>query len=347
MTIKYTVKWKKTNFSDIIDVRSPAEYKEDHIPGSINLPVLNNEQRVIIGTIYKKESPFKAKKIGASLISNNISKHLKKVLISKPGNWKPLIYCWRGGQRSKAIATVLSEIGWQTTLLKGGYKTYRSSINNEINKLTKKSKFIVIKGPTGCAKTKILEQLKKQGLSVLNLEELASHKGSLLGDIPNKMQPSQKLFESKIYSDLNNIKDRKKIFIEAESSKIGNLFLPQIVLNKIKTSPAIEIYASVDQRVKFLLKDYSQYIREKSSFLELFKHAKNKVNSKNIEKWVELHNNKNWYKLAQYLIVEYYDPLYSHNLNKKNNKVINKYNLSSLTNKSLKKFCIRLESTLK
>ena len=347
MTIKYTVKWKKTNFSDIIDVRSPAEFKEDHISGSINLPVLNNEQRVDIGTIYKKESPFKAKKIGASLVSNNISKHLKKVLISKPGNWKPLIYCWRGGQRSKAFATVLSEIGWQVTILKGGYKTYRSAINNEINKLTKTSRFIVLKGPTGCAKTKILELLKKQGLSVLNLEELASHKGSLLGEIPNKKQPSQKLFESKIFASLNDLKNKKKVFIESESSKIGNLFLPQIVLNKIKTSQAIEINANLDQRIKFLLNDYSKYIREENSFLELFKHAKNKVSLKTINNWLKLYKNKNWYKLAHYLIVDYYDPLYTHNLNKKNNKIISKYVLSSLTNKSLKKFCIELESKLK
>ena len=346
MTIKYTVKWKKTNFSDIIDVRSPAEFKEDHISGSINLPVLNNKQRVDIGKIYKKESPFKAKKIGASLVSNNISKHLKKVLINKPGNWKPLIYCWRGGQRSKAFATVLSEIGWQVTILKGGYKTYRSSINNEINKLTKTSRFIVLKGPTGCAKTKILELLKKQGLSVLNLERLASHKGSLLGDIPNKKQPSQKMFESKIFSSLNNLKNKNKIFIESESSKIGNLFLPQIVLNKIKTSQAIEINANLDERIKFLLNDYSKYIREENSFLELFKHAKNKVSSKTINNWLKLYKNKNWYKLAHYLIVDYYDPLYKHNLNKKSNKIISTYDLSSLTNKSLKKFCIELKNNL-
>ena len=182
---------------------------------------------------------------------------------------------------------------------------------------------------------------------MLNLEELASHKGSLLGNIPNKKQPSQKLFESKIFESLNDIKNKKKIFIESESSKIGNLFLPQIVLNKIKTSQAIEIHANLDQRIKFLLHDYSKYIVEDSSFLELFKHAKNKVNSKIINNWIKLYKNKNWYKLAHFLIVDYYDPLYTHNLNKKNNQIIKKYNLLSLTNKSLKKFCIELESNFK
>ena len=347
MPIKYTSKWNGRYYNDIIDVRTPSEYNDDHIPDSINLPVLDNKQRIVIGSIYKKESPFKAKKLGASLIANNISKHLKNKLINKPGQWKPLIYCWRGGLRSKAMATIFSDIGWQVTVLKGGYKTYRSSINTEIDKLIKESKFIVIKGPTGCAKTKILELLKKQGLSILNLEELASHKGSLLGNIPYKLQPTQKLFESNIYLDLKKIKNKKLIFIESESSKIGNLFLPQTILNKIKTSPAIEIYANIDQRVKFLLKDYKNYIKENNSFIELFKHAKNKVSKKTLKKWVNFYNNKDWYNLAYYLIIEYYDPHYTHNLNTKKNRIINTYNLLSLSTKNLKVFCANLERSLK
>ena len=142
MPVKYTVKWNNNIYDNIIDVRTPAEYKEDHIPGSINLPVLNNKQRIVIGTIYKKENPFKAKKIGAAFVAQNISMHLKKKLINMPGNWKPLIYCWRGGQRSKSMATILSEIGWQVTILKGGYKTYRSNVNIEISRLTRSANFI-------------------------------------------------------------------------------------------------------------------------------------------------------------------------------------------------------------
>ena len=163
MPIKYISNWELKSFDDIIDVRSPNEYQEDHIPNSTNFPVLNDLERKEIGIIYKNKNAFTAKKIGASLVSANIAVHIKKKLLTKPGSWKVLIYCWRGGQRSKSFATVLSEIGWQVYVLKGGYKTYRSSINKKICTLTKKNKFIIIRGPTGCAKTRILQRLKEIG----------------------------------------------------------------------------------------------------------------------------------------------------------------------------------------
>ena len=175
MPIKYIRNWELKSFDDIIDVRSPNEYQEDHIPNSTNLPVLNNLERKEIGTIYKNKSAFIAKKIGASLVSANIAYHIKKNLLTKPGNWKVLIYCWRGGQRSKSFATVLSEIGWQVYVLKGGYKTYRSSINKKIYTITKKRKFMIIRGPTGCAKTRILQRLKKIGVYTIDLEGIAKH----------------------------------------------------------------------------------------------------------------------------------------------------------------------------
>jgi len=140
MPINYITNWEAKSFDDILDVRSPLEYKEDHIPYSKNLPVLNDIQRKKVGIIYKNESAFIAKKIGAAFVSANISRHIKKKLLSKPGDWKVLIYCWRGGQRSKSFATVLSEIGWKVYVLKGGYKNYRASINKKINILVKKKK---------------------------------------------------------------------------------------------------------------------------------------------------------------------------------------------------------------
>ena len=339
MPIKYIRNWELKSFDDIIDVRSPSEYQEDHVPNSINLPVLNNIERKKIGTIYKNKSAFIAKKIGASLVSANIAAHIKKNLLTKPGNWKVLIYCWRGGQRSKSFATVLSEIGWQVYVLKGGYKTYRSSINKKIYTITKKRKFMIIRGPTGCAKTRILQRLKKIGANIIDLEGIAKHKGSLLGSNPNMSQPSQKLFESQIYIELKKIKEKKLIFIESESSKIGNLFLPSILLSKIKTSPAIEINSTINSRVNFLLKDYKNYINKKNSFSELFTHAKSKLGNKIVAKWQQSYKKKEWKDLAFYLITEYYDPLYSHNLKNKNNKVINKYHLKSLTNRSISDFC--------
>ena len=346
MSIKYISNWELKSFDDIIDVRSPIEFEEDHLPNSINLPVLNDLERKKIGLIYKSKSAFTAKKIGASLVSTNIATHINKTLLDKPGNWKVLLYCWRGGQRSKSFATVLSEIGWQVCVLKGGYKTYRSSINKKIISLIRRNKFIIIRGPTGCAKTKILHQLKKIGANTIDLEGIAKHKGSLLGSIPNVNQPSQKLFESLIYIELKKIRDKTPIFIESESSKIGNLFLPSGILQKIKTSPSIEINSTINSRVNFLLKDYKAYINKKNSFLELFIHAKSRLGDKKIAKWKLNHRKKKWKELAFLLITEYYDSLYSHNLKNKKNKIIRSYYLKTLSTKSINIFCEKLKKDL-
>ena len=339
MPIKYICNWELKSFDDIIDVRSPNEYQEDHIPNSTNLPVLNNLERKEIGTIYKNKSAFIAKKIGASLVSANIANHIKKNLLTKPGNWKVLIYCWRGGQRSKSFATVLSEIGWQVYVLKGGYKTYRSSINKKIYTITKKRKFMIIRGPTGCAKTRILQRLKKIGANTIDLEGIAKHKGSLLGSNPNVNQPSQKLFESQIYIELKKIKEKKLIFIESESSKIGNLYLPSTIISKIEKSPSIEINTDIKSRVSYLIKDYKSFIKTKDSFNKLFAYANVKLGKDIVTAWKVNYNSKDWKKLAYQLIVEYYDPLYNHKKNNRINSIIDKYNLSNLENNTLNKFC--------
>ena len=347
MPIKYIKKWECYKFDDFIDVRSPLEYKEDHIPNSINLPVLNDIQREKIGTIYKKDNAFKARKLGAALVSKNISNHLKKYLLDKPGNWKPLIYCWRGGQRSKSMATVLEAIGWQVYVLQGGYKTYRVQVNSKISKICKKIKFIVIKGPTGTGKTRILSRLKKMGISTLDLEGIANHKGSLLGSIPNKKQPSQKLFESLIYLNLKNLLIKNPVFIEAESSKVGNLYLPKAILNGIKNQPMIIIEANIKERIKFLVNDYKQYVIQENSFKDLFIHAERKIGFKAISEWKKLYTKKNWKKLALLLITEYYDPMYSHNFKITKNKVLKSYKLSKLDTKHINIFCNKLKNDLK
>ena len=143
MPIRYITNWRSKKFSEIIDVRSPEEYNEDHIPSAINLPVLNNNERTKIGSIYNKKNSFVAKKLGASLISKNIGNHIKENFLDKPGNWKPLIYCWRGGQRSKSLAIILSEIGWEVFVIKNGYKRYRNFINENLNKETSLLKFSI------------------------------------------------------------------------------------------------------------------------------------------------------------------------------------------------------------
>ncbi len=339
MPIKYITKWNTSKINQIIDVRSPSEFKEDHIPGSINLPVLNDKERKLVGTIYKNESPFKAKKIGASLISKNISIYINNKFINNPGSWKPLIYCWRGGQRSKSIAITLSEIGWEIFVLRGGYKTYRKTLNNSLNKVVNNYKFIVLRGKTGTAKTIIIKNLKLKGAAAIDLENIAKHKGSLLGKHPKIKQPTQKFFESLLFYEFYNLKKNKPIFIESESSKIGNLFLPSALISKIENSSCIDIETTVEARSSFLIKDYSKFILDKNSFDELFTYARTKLGRKVVNEWKVQHKKENWRELAIKLIKEYYDPLYSHKKNQKKNKVLEIIKLSNLNKPSINKLC--------
>ncbi len=200
----------------------------------------------------------------------------------------------------------------------------------------------MLRGKTGTAKTKIIETIINKGGSGLNLENLAKHKGSLLGKYPTCAQPSQKLFESLIYFELKKLKKNKPVFIESESSKIGNLYLPSNLLYKIENSPCIDIESSIDARSSYLVKDYSKFILKKNSFNELFLYASSKLGKEIVDKWKKNYNKKNWKKLASQLIVEYYDPLYSHKKDQKKNSIIESYNFKTLNQASINNFCLYL-----
>lgn len=192
----------RPRFDAVIDVRSPSEFADDHIPGAINLPVLSDDERARVGTIYKQVNPFEARKIGAALISRNIARHLEEHFASKPKGYRPLVYCWRGGQRSGSLAIILSQIGFRTHVLAGGYKTYRREVMDGLRQLAPTFTYRVLAGRTGSGKTRVLRELAAFGGQVLDLEELAAHRGSLLGSEPDRRQPAQRLFESLLYERL-------------------------------------------------------------------------------------------------------------------------------------------------
>ena len=330
-------KWENKTFDTIIDVRSPLEYQEDHIIGSINCPVLYDQERIIVGTIYKKESTFRAKIIGSSLTARNIAKHIEEKFINQKGSWQPLIYCWRGGQRSKAFSLILSEVGWRTFQLEGGYKKYRNEVISFLNKVGSKLKIILISGKTGSAKTKILQNIKLQGGQILDLENLANHKGSLLGKIPDLKQPSQKLFESKLYHQIKQLDLRRNVYIEAESSKIGNIHIPKTLWAKMIVSPRIEIKADIELRSSFLLNDYKYMCENPELIKPIIYGLKNRLSKKLINDWMELITKKLWLDLTKSFLENHYDPSYSSNTIKNDRKVIKKIQAKSFSKEEINK----------
>ena len=333
---KVIKKWNNKKFDTIIDVRSPLEFAEDHIVGAINCPVLSDLERQKVGTIYKKESSFKAKIIGSSLTAKNIAFHIENNFMEKKGSWQPLIYCWRGGQRSKAFSIVLSEVGWRTNQLKGGYKEYRNQVINFLDNIGPKLKITLISGKTGSAKTKILKSIENEGGQILDLEGLANHKGSLLGKIPDLIQPSQKFFESLIFNKIQKLNLKDKIYIEAESSKIGNIHIPKSIWKKMIKSPRIEISANVELRAKFLVSDYDYMCNDPTLINPIIKGLKNRLGKKLFDEWTNLIDRKKWFDLTKSFLENHYDPSYSSNTIKNDRKVIKKITATSLNNSDIK-----------
>ena len=333
---KVIKKWNNKKFDTIIDVRSPLEFAEDHIVGAINCPVLSDLERQKVGTIYKKESSFKAKIIGSSLTAKNIAFHIENNFMEKKGSWQPLIYCWRGGQRSKAFSIVLSEVGWRTNQLKGGYKEYRNQVINFLDNIGPKLKITLISGKTGSAKTKILKSIENEGGQILDLEGLANHKGSLLGKIPDLIQPSQKFFESLIFNKIQKLNLKDKIYIEAESSKIGNIHIPKSIWKKMINSPRIEISANVELRAKFLVSDYDYMCNNPTLINPIIKGLKNRLSKKLFDEWTNLIDRKKWFDLTKSFLENHYDPSYSSNTIKNDRKVIKKITATSLNNSDIK-----------
>ena len=339
---KVIKKWNNKKFDTIIDVRSPLEFAEDHIVGAINCPVLSDLERQKVGTIYKKESSFKAKIIGSSLTAKNIAFHIENNFMEKKGSWQPLIYCWRGGQRSKAFSIVLSEVGWRTNQLKGGYKEYRNQVINFLDNIGPKLKITLISGKTGSAKTKILKSIENEGGQILDLEGLANHKGSLLGKIPDLIQPSQKFFESLIFNKIQKLNLKDKIYIEAESSKIGNIHIPKSIWKKMIKSPRIEISANVELRTKFLVSDYDYMCNDPTLINPIIKGLKNRLSKKLFDEWTNLIDRKKWFDLTKSFLENHYDPSYSSNTIKNDRKVIKKITATSLNNSDIKDIAIKI-----
>ena len=298
-------------FDAIIDVRSPSEFAEDHVPGAINLPVLDDAERAEIGTIYVQDSRFKARRRGAAMVARNVARHLETALSDRPGSFQPLVYCWRGGQRSNAMATILAQVGWRTALLDGGYRTYRRRVKQALYDEARPLDLVLIDGATGSGKTEILGRLAARGLQTLDLEGLAEHRGSLLGALPGRPQPSQKMFESRLLSALDALDPARPILVEAESSKIGERMIPPVLWRPMTEAPRIVLKVPPEARAHYLARLYADSVTDIDALEGLLLRLPGRHGRKTVAAWRALAEAGELETLAAELIAAHYDPAYA------------------------------------
>lgn len=291
-------------------MRSPSEFAQDHVPGACNLPVLSDAERAQVGALHAEDA-FAGRRLGAALMSGNICRLLREELAAAPRQWRPLVYCWRGGQRSRGFAIVLREIGWRPLVLQGGYRAYRSQVRDDIARLCPQLRLRVLTGLTGVGKTRLLRVLASLGEQVLDLEELAAHRGSLLGDDPACAQPSQKMFESRLWERLGSLDLEREVFIEGESRRIGRLFCPDPLWQQLCAAPAVEVQAPVEVRVSFLMEDYSHFLRDPAGLQQRLEALRGHHPHARIDRWQALIASGEWAALVRSLLQEHYDPRYA------------------------------------
>jgi tRNA 2-selenouridine synthase len=300
-----------TSFDAILDARSPAEFAEDHLPGARSLPVLGNAEREYIGTIYKQQSPFEAKRQGAVLVSRNIAHHLESTLAGMPRTWRPLLYCWRGGKRSAAFAHVMREVGWDAHTLQGGYRAYRRWVVEQLAQLPGGFRFRVVHGATGSGKSRLLRALSRAGAQVLDLEALAMHRGSVLGELPGQPQPPQKLFESRLYAALGLLSASRPVYVEGESRKIGQLQVPEALITAMRASECVRLEAAPQARVALLMDEYRHFFADTAALRAQLDCLLPLHGRERVESWKSLAAAGEFEALVARLLAEHYDPAYA------------------------------------
>ena len=292
----------------IIDVRSEAEFAEDHVPGAINLPALDDQERARVGTIYKQQSPFLARKVGAALVARNVAKHLEGPLAQKEGSWRPVVYCWRGGQRSGSVATILRQIGWRTEVIEGGYRAYRRMVSEMLYDAPFPAPVLLLDGNTGTAKTDLLARVAALGGQVLDLEGLANHRGSLFGW--QGAQPAQRAFESALAGAVAQLDPQRPVLVEAESSKVGQIALPPSLLRAMRAAGRLVIEAPLGARAAYLVRTYVDVAQDQERLVAVLEKLRPMHGHDKIESWLALARQGELEALAGDLMASHYDPRY-------------------------------------
>ena len=298
-------------FSCIIDARSEDEFALDQLPQACNWPSLSNQERIQVGTLYKEMGAFEANKLGASMVAANIAQHIQNHVMDLPKSWRPLVYCWRGGKRSGSLALVLGQIGFKVSVIEGGYKAFRAEVVQSISQLALGLRFKVITGPTGSGKTRLLHALSALGAQVLDLEGLAVHRSSVLGKVPGLAQPSQKQFDMRVWNALRQFDASQVVYVEAESKKVGNVSVPEVLMETMRASECIDLCLSLDERVALLMDDYVFFVDDPEMFCERLSTLVQACGKAVIEQWQHSVRAGEISEVVQALLLQHYDPTYA------------------------------------
>jgi tRNA 2-selenouridine synthase len=301
-------------FDAILDARSPGEFAEDHLPGATSTPVLSDDERARVGTLHKQQGAFEAKRVGAALVSRNIADLLEGPLSGVGRNWRPLVYCWRGGNRSSSLATVLARVGWQVCVLEGGYREFRRHVIAELSALPAGLRFVVVAGRTGSGKSLLLERLEAMGAQVLDLERLACHRGSVLGQLPERAQPSQKRFETLLWERLHGFDPARPVFVESESRKVGQCQVPEPLILRMRASACVVVEADDAVRAALLLGEYRHFVAEPGSLAARLAALAPLHGHARIAEWMAMAQAGRWVEFVTALLREHYDPAYDRSI---------------------------------
>lgn len=304
-------------FDSVIDARSPGEFAEDYLPEALNWPVLDDGERRLVGTLYKQVSALQARKVGAALVARNVAQHIERHVGDKPREWRPLVYCWRGGQRSGSLAWFLSQIGFRTFQLAGGYKAFRALVREDLEQLPAQFDFRVLAGRTGSGKTRLLQALRDQGAQVLDLEALACHRGSVLGGLPDKPQPPQKRFDTLLWQALRALDPARPVFVESESQKVGSVRVPDALILRLREHGRCTVVdMGEDARVALLLEDYGFFAADPERFCRLIDGLVELRGRETVQRWQRQARAGAWAEVFAEMMREHYDPLYLRSMDK-------------------------------
>jgi tRNA 2-selenouridine synthase len=293
----------------VIDARSPHEYADDHLPGAVNLPIVDDAQHAEVGTLHRSD-PHAAYVLGSQYALRNIAAHIGSVIAALPPRSRLLVYCFRGGKRSKAWADPLRTIGFPVDVLPGGWKAYRGWVRARLEQLPGELTWRLVSGTTASGKTRLLQALAAAGEQVLDLEAIARHRGSLLGDLPGQPQPPQKRFDSQLLQALQRFDPARPVWVEDESKRIGRLWLPPALYEALQHAPVTLISAPMAARVQACRDDYPQFVADPQAMVARLAPLKPVVGGATLQEWAALAQAGAVDALFEQLMRVHYDPCY-------------------------------------